>query len=350
VVVLHETGSLAEFLIDLGVTFECTPKVSIVSPGSLISQTAMMLSTAPSLARYIRRLGIDIVHTNDLRMHRTWGMAAKLAGARFVWYQRSADNSRRLALYSSLADRILTVSRFCKAQLPGAMGRRAIVVTSPFDPPSPRPDRQRARRELFAEIGAYEPAFVVGFIGNLTQQKRPLLFVEMAARLCELTDKRMLFPMFGEPRQPMQQQVVRLIAGRGLEERCFLMGPRHPIYPFMAACDTIVAPGVGEAFGRALVEATLVGTPLVAAKDGGNSEIITHDESGLLVTPDDPEAFANAVLHLMENPDEGARLAKAASISAAQRFSVKTHTEALLELYTELAGDKTGKASLNLRG
>src|SRR5262245_64954420 len=107
-----------------------------------------MLRCAPELARYIRSRDIAIVHTNDLRMHRTWSLAAKLAGARSIWHQRSADRSRRLAVYSCLADRVLTVSHFCKSQLSGAMGRRAIVVTSPFDPPSPMPDRTSAKARL----------------------------------------------------------------------------------------------------------------------------------------------------------------------------------------------------------
>jgi glycosyltransferase involved in cell wall biosynthesis len=336
-VVLHHAGPLADYLDTIGVTSELAPGVELVSPGNLLMQTTGMLRGATRLARFARSRDIDIIHTNDLRMHRTWGVAAKLAGARFIWHQRSADSSRRLAFYSRLADRVLTVSHFCKSQLAGGMGRRAIVVRSPFEPPSPRPDQETARKRLLTELGADEPAFVVGFVGNLTQQKRPLVFVEMAARLCELTGRRLFFPMFGEPRQPMRQQVDSLIAERGLRGRCFLMGSRHPIEPWITACDVVVAPGVSEAFGRAMVEAALVGTPVVAAQHGGNSEILTHGETGLLVPVDEKDAFADAVLSLAENPERTDAMAKAAFESALARFSVRKHTETLVDLYAEVA-------------
>ena len=328
VIVLHQQGPLANHLTGLGLSFERAPDVNLVSAGSILSQISSMLRCAPKLARYVRSRRIDIVHTNDLRMHRTWAVAVKLAGARFIWYQRSADCSRRLALYSRLADRVLTVSHFCKSQLAGGMGRRAIVVTSPFDAPSPRPDQEAARKRLLTELGADEPAFIVGFVGNLTQQKRPLVFVEMAARLCERTGRRLLFPMFGEPRQPMRQQVDSLIAERGLRGRCFLMGSRHPIEPWMRACDVVVAPGVSEAFGRAMVEATLVGTPVVAAQHGGNAEILTHGETGLLVPVDEQDAFADAVLSSRRKSGTDRRDGKGGiRVRPSEVFGAETHRD-----------------------
>ena len=119
------------------------------------------------------------------------------------------------------------------------------------------------------------------------------------------------------------------------------MGARRPIEPWIAGCDILVAPGVNEGLGRTVIEANLCGTPVIAAADGGHLEIVSHGKTGLLVTPDDPSAFAEAVMLLAENPDYAADLAEAACRSAAERFSLKSHIETMLQLYAEVAANGT---------
>lgn len=341
-VALHQAGPLADYLDALSVPFDCVPEVGVVAAGGILAQTTAMLSCAPRLARYIRSRDIDIVHTNDLRMHRTWSLAAKLAGAHFIWHQRSADSSRRLALYSRLADRVLTNSQFCKSKLPASMRQRAIVVANPFSVLPASSDRYSARQRLLQELSAPADALVVGFVGNLTQQKRPQLFIEAAARVCQRSKRNFVFPMFGETRDKMRDSVQELIFERDLIGKCALMGPRRPIEPWIAACDILLAPAVNEALGRTVIEANLCRTPVIAAADGGHLEVLTHGETGLLVKADDPSAFADAVILLVENPDYAGKLAAAAFSSAGSRGSLKKHTETLLGLYAEITTSATG--------
>jgi glycosyltransferase involved in cell wall biosynthesis len=298
-----------------------------------------MLRCAPPLGRYLRSRDIDIVHTNDLRMHRTWSLATKLADVRFIWHQRSADGSRRLALYSRLPDRVLTNSQYCKSILPGSMGRRAITVDNPFAASQAPLDRLAARARLLRQIGTPEDVRIVGFVGNLTEQKRPQVFIAAAAEVCQRSKRNFVFPMFGEIREHMGDGVRTLIKERGLANECVLMGPKRPIEPWIAACDILLAPGVNEALGRTIYEANLCSTPVVAAADGGHLEVLTHGQTGLLVTPDDPSAFAEAIILLTERPDYAKRLATAALISAAAKVSVGKHTETLLRIYMEVAGE-----------
>ena len=117
-VVVHQEGPFTEMLRQLGVPYAVTPVGDVVSRGGINPfadcQHAAHNFTACQLSQEPRT---DVVHTNDMRMHLTWGPAARLAGARFVWHQRSAENSRRLGLYARLAHRVLTVSHFTKAKL-----------------------------------------------------------------------------------------------------------------------------------------------------------------------------------------------------------------------------------------
>ena len=335
-IVLHQEGPLAEYLGAEKIPFELAPEVDLVGSASVLGQVSTMLANAPRLIHFLRKRRVDVVHTNDARMHLTWGLAARLAGAGFIWHQRSAEQSRRLALYTCLANRVLTVSRFNKSRLAGWMGRRAQVVPNPFDEPSPPPNRDTEKNRLLAELGTSEGTKVIGYIANLADRKRPLVFVEMAALLSQQSKFKLVFPMFGDARPPFRQKVESLVQETGLIGRCVLMGMRFPIDPWIAACDAVVAPGVDEPLGRAIIEPMLIGTPVVAADHGGNPEILTHGETGLLVQADDPKAFAAATITLLENPNYATRLTLAAQASARERFSREKHVQTLLHIYREV--------------
>jgi glycosyltransferase involved in cell wall biosynthesis len=52
-----------------------------------------------------------------------------------------------------------------------------------------------------------------------------------------------------------------------------------------------------------ILEAGVSGLPTVAACAGGAAELVRHEETGLLVPPDDPAALAAALCRLVEDPD-----------------------------------------------
>jgi glycosyltransferase involved in cell wall biosynthesis len=340
-VILHQEGSLAEYFSDKGIAFEIAPNVRVVGAGSTLKQIRTMASIAPRLINYMRERHVDIVHTNDARMHLTWALASRLAGAAFIWHQRSAEQSRRLAIYSRLADYVITVSEFNRSRLPGKMASRAKVILNPFDEPWPPPDRDVEKGRLLSEFGASKGTRIVGYIANLANRKRPLVFAEMAGLLARQVDINLVFPMFGDPRPPLRQEVELLIQQLGLNGRCALMGMRMPIEQYIAACDVVVAPAVDEPLGRAIIEPMLTGTPVVAADHGGNREIISNGVTGLLVRPDDPAAFATAVTSLLTNADYASKIAQAAHECALTRFSRKKHVETVLQIYRQAIGSRS---------
>src|SRR3546814_1274333 len=122
----------------------------------------------------------------------------------------------------------------------------------------------------------------------------------MVARLAEMSPRPVMGLMFGEARVPaMDIALRRRIAEKGVEDRVKPMGYRTPGPFWIAACDRLVVPAVGEPFGRTLVEAMLVGTPIVAARSGGNIEAL-EGGIGLLVEPDDAGALARACIDRSE--------------------------------------------------
>jgi glycosyltransferase involved in cell wall biosynthesis len=205
------------------------------------------------------------------------------------------------------------------------------VIHSPFDT-TLEVDRTRAREALIRELGVSPDTLLLGYFGAFVPRKRPLLFVDMIARLTDARGGPVMGLMFGEARVPaMDIALRRRIAEKGVEDRVRVMGYRTPGPFWIAACDRLVVPAVGEPFGRTLVEAMLVGTPIVAARSGGNVEAL-EGGVGLLVEPDDAGALARACA----DPGDVRAMALRARADARARFSEAAHCAKVCAIYEAL--------------
>ena len=97
-----------------------------------------------------------------------------------------------------------------------------------------------------------------------------------------------------------------------------------------------MAPAVNEGHGRVLVEAMLHRVPVIASDSGGHSEIIRHRETGLLVTPDDPGAFAKAALEILNDRPFRDAMVNTAWSWANLTFPPTRHAEQVADLYSKL--------------
>lgn len=342
VAILHRTdGLLAAELRKRGISWITAPAVRIVGNGKLLPQLWGMMAAASPLAACISQERFDLVHVNDLRMQLTWAMAAKLAGAKLIWHQRSTNNSRRLGWYSMLADAKLTISQFCLDRFSPLLAKGFQVIDNPFQTQAPRPDRSLAKARLLLEAGLPPETKIVGFVGNFMARKRPEFFVHCSRVICDRTGEKLFFPIFGEPRSEVKEQVVEAIEQRGVNHVCRIMGERFPIEPWLAACDVLLAPARDEPFGRTLVEAMLVGTPVVASDSGGHREIIKHGVNGLLVPMADVDGHAEAVLSLLRSREMAEQMAEQAYLSAIQRFSVPRHAAEIASLYRKIMYERS---------
>ena len=341
IVTLHREGVLRSYLDCRDMAAEWAPGLGLDPfSGNRAQDAAATLLTIPRLVRFLRRLRIDIVHTHDARMHFLWGPAAKLAQARFVLHLRGSMQSR-INISSRFADCILAVSEYCRDRYSTEIADRVRVIRNPFHPPCSSEDRELCRHRLLAVVNAPPQTMaVIGYVSNFLRRKRPLIFVEMAARLRDRFETELFFPMFGEtdstPDKEVKHQVNAKISEYGLTSQCVLMGWRYPIEPWIMGCDVLVAPAVREPFGRTLIEAMLCGTPIVAADDGGHKEIIRHGETGLLVRADEAAAFAGAVAELYTQPRMAKAIAARAKTAALATYSVEAHVDKVQSIYDSL--------------
>ncbi len=345
----RDGGPLVRLIHELGLEYELLPAPEILQPVGAVGtrlhgagDVARYLASAlPRMTGYLRRRGIDLVHTNDGRIHVRWAVAAALARTPLIWHHRSDPDAQGVNLLAPLlADRIVAVSEFARPRKPiASIESRFRVVRSPFEVPPPV-DAAEARAALVREVGCDPRTRFVGIVGTLVERKRPVDLVEAIAHLkAAAPDLPVMGLAYGTPREggpPLDEAMLRRAAELGVSDRIRLMGFRRPIERHIAALDVLAVPAMNEPFGRTLVEAMLLGTVVVAYRHGGNPEAIEDGRTGYLIDPGRPESFVSPILRLLRHEDERARMAEAAKRHALHAFSGDRHVKEIVSVYDDL--------------
>ncbi len=126
---------------------------------------------------------------------------------------------------------------------------------------------------------------------------------------------------------PLQADIEGLIARFGLQHQVKIIPPvpQAELGTVYNRATMVVLNSWQEGFGLALSEAMLCGAAVIGTRSGGITDIIEHNERGLLVEPDDSSDLAEAIIRLFEDKPLRERLA-----SAGHRFAHETYTSASL--------------------
>lgn len=352
VIALHrEGGALGEYVTSLGMEYRVISEPAIIAPkysrtSADASLAGYLTRSVPRFTRMLRDMNIDIVHTNDGRMHVSWALPARLSGARFVWYHRQgpgASGVNRIA--PLLADKILSVSHFARPSRPiRSIDSRFEVVRSPFDFSTEPPDSAACHAALCQELGVPKNALLLGYFGLLNSRKRPDHFVRAVAHIAAAIPERpvhgLLFGDVEEAAAGLEDNCLCLACDLGVAENVHLMGHRAPISKAMTGVDALLVTALDEPFGRTLIEAMHLGTPVVATAHGGNLEAIKDGESGFLVDPYDAAAFVAPVRQLVAKLDMRDSLTSAARNYVHQNMGLDVNVARVSEIYQELLSQR----------
>jgi glycosyltransferase involved in cell wall biosynthesis len=185
------------------------------------------------------------------------------------------------------------------------------------------------RDHLNAVTGA-QAAHRIAFVGRLSPEKRPDLFVRMAALvLGQHPDS--LFVVIGTG--PLEVETRQLAQRLGVAGRVHFLGLRDDVGQLLHGVDVLVCPSDTEGTPRVVVEAMSVGVPVIATRVGGLPDLVTDAVTGLLVPPGDVAALAGAVDGLLSNDEAARRIAAAAAQDAHARLSIDTMERQVADAY-----------------
>jgi glycosyltransferase involved in cell wall biosynthesis len=190
-------------------------------------------------------------------------------------------------------------------------------------------DREATRGKL----GFDESALLVGAVGRLAPQKG-FTYLIRALPLVLAAAPEVHLVIVGDG--PLKAELEREAYRAGVSEHVHLLGFRRDISNLLGAFDIFAQPSLWEGLSISLIEALAAGKPVVATDIEGNREVVDHGETGLLVRPADPDAFAEGLIALLLDRSLAKRFGDCAPRVALKRFSEERMVAEILAAYDGL--------------
>jgi len=142
----------------------------------------------------------------------------------------------------------------------------------------------------------------------------------------------------------LDDDLKALVESLGLRDHLSLLGRRNDMPEVMASFDVFVLCSHDEGMSNAILEAMATGLPVVATRVGGNPELVSEGETGLLVPPADPESMAEAIRRYFDDREMARRHGVAGRRAVESRFSMDAMVNGYLRVYdTVLNGRKNAR-------
>ncbi len=200
------------------------------------------------------------------------------------------------------------------------------------------------RPSVRAELGLGDRPFVI-IVGRLEPVKHPEdVLAMLAAAKSRHPDLAAVFVGDGTMRLRLEESAAAL----ELTDEVRFAGNRDQEWIASALTSATVA--LSPLTGRALVEACLSGTPVVAYDVEWHSELVSTGETGILVPYRGVQEMADAVCRLIEDPSSAARIGRNARTATLEMMDPSRLQDFERAQYSKLLGRRRGSGAVNASG
>ena len=293
-------------------------------------------------AQLARRWRPDIIHGAIIEGYTVAAIAGRLVRAPVVVMEETSDpqarspNGDRLSrAMARLADHCIGVSPGVGRYLTDTLGvseSKVSVINNGVELPS-LPGRTEAGR-VKGELGIPADCLVVGSVGRMHDDsvKRFGDLLRAIGRVDAAALPHLVLVGDGRERPGLE----RLARDLGIADRVHFVGFQAEPGHYYALMDIFALTSEREAFGLVNAEAMRCGLPVVATNVGGIPDVVTHNQTGILVPPRDIPAITNALQTLIDNPDLRHRMGAAGKQRADTHFSAERYVNDVHQLYQHL--------------
>ena len=302
------------------------------------------LAVIPALKTIIERRQPDLVITQSIKSHFVMWRSRLWKRVPWVAYHHGyTTTDSRMRLYNRLdrwslpkTDVVITVCNAFARELTTVLGLppEQIRVQHNSIRPAPTVNAEEIRevRERL-EISPYQR--VILSVGRLSKEKAHSDLIAAFKALCEThSEFDCKLVLVGDG--PERQSLTTAARESGFDRRIIFTGQLRDVRPYYAMANVFALPSHSEGSPNVLLEAMAAEVPIVATAVGGVPEIVQHEASALLVSPQTPAAMAQAIHQILTDKGLAQRLVANAANLLISKYSADQYARSLLRLYHEV--------------
>lgn len=172
-----------------------------------------------------------------------------------------------------------------------------------------------------------DKAILAGVVGRFSPEKAPDIFLE-AFEEAAAQNPALQAVMVGDG--PTLKDCQRRREGLDAKDRLHLAGFRTDLAAIYRALDMLVIPSRSEGMPTVLIEAMLMGVPVISTSVGAVPDVVCDGQTALIVPIGDPQALAAAMVRLARETDLRRAIADRAGRLAREKLMVEHRTQTLL--------------------
>lgn len=239
-------------------------------------------------------------------------------------------------------DGVIGVSRY---SLDGARSLYDLRVPSSVILNGVSPERLKvtiARQELRRAQGVKDEDVVLLFLGFLDTVKRPERFVRVLAEASRRVPGLHGWVVGDGPQRARSEA---LAADLGITDRIRFFGTQDEVANFMGAADLFIMTSRSEGVPAVVLEAGLLGLPVVATRVGGLPECVRDGETGILTPPESESEMVASIVALATSPERRRRMGESAKAWVRGNLTIDHVADRYLEFYRRVSGELPATAA-----
>ncbi len=304
------------------------------------------------LASRIRREAYDVIFCNGTSANFAGAALGSITGVPVVWHVfYSSLGAPLVPIHRSLSSRDAVRSILCVSKPVSHFfehcPEKVRIVHDAIDASAYAP--ASCKPQLRERHGIPNDAIVVGTYGRILPRKGFVEFLHAASKTLETlpkeTKRRIRFVVLGDTPEDVQvnhlDECKALAQSLRIADKVTFTGYVSPITPFLLDFEIAVVPSVYvDPLPRSVLEAMAAEKPVVAFDNGGISEMIDHERTGLLAqgSPPDILGLSNAIARYATDPALAKRHGQAGRRRVLEHFDARPHADRIADELRRAAG------------
>lgn len=293
----------------------------------------------------VRKWGCNVIQTHGYKSNILGFFLKMIMGTPWIGFAHGyTSDNKKMKVYNWIdqhvlrfADRVVAVSERMKFLLTekGVHKKKVKVIKNAVDPSEIKATASLSR--IRRDIGINEGDSVIGVVGRLNPEKGHIVFLEAMKMVVEsLPSCKALIVGEGQERKRLEQ----FCRENGIDSKVRLLGHKLSIGNYYQLMDLVVIPSFSEGLPNVLLEAMILGIPVVATNVGGIPEVL-NDENGVIIPPGNADFMRKEIVDILRDEKRCRRISENAKTTAMTSFRPEVRANKIIQLYYEVLNNHT---------